>query len=166
MLEYEEHDHSLCVDQVLAAAERLCHARKVRLTDQRRAVLAALALSHVPASAYELLERLNRDRHQAGQNPLAPVSIYRALEFLAQQRLIHRIESRNAYVACLHGGEGHGDVTVFLLCDQCGRAGEFHSDALSGLVDTIARTERFKAHAPVLEISGLCSQCQSYGDQG
>lgn len=160
MLEYEEHDHTRCIDQVLKTAEARCQERGVRLTEQRKSVLALLAESHVPASAYDLLEKLNRVRQGAGEAPLAPVSIYRALEFLSQQKLVHRIESRNAYVACLHGDEEHGEVTVFLLCDKCGRAGEFHSDALSGLVETIARTEHFQAHAPILEISGTCIDCQ------
>jgi Fur family transcriptional regulator, zinc uptake regulator len=161
MLELEQHDHKHCVDQVLAVAERVCRERHVRLTEQRRTVLSALAQSHVPASAYDLLDRINRDRQDRGDAPLAPVSIYRALEFLSQQGLIHRIESRNAYVACLHGTKQHGSVTIFLLCDRCGKAGEFQSDALSGLVDDIARTEQFKANAPVLEIRGLCARCQA-----
>lgn len=160
MLEYENHDHSRCIDQVLKTAEARCRDQGARLTDQRKSVLAILAESHVPASAYDLLEKLNRMRQQEGEAPLAPVSIYRALEFLSHQKLVHRIESRNAYVACLHGDEEHGEVTIFLLCDQCGRAGEFHSDALSGLVETIARTEHFQAHAPILEISGTCIDCQ------
>lgn len=154
MIEMEEHDHDLCVTSVLERAEDICQAKGVRLTEQRRNVLAVLAQSHVPASAYDILDIMNRDGGR-----LAPVAIYRALDFLSQQGLIHRIESRNAYVACSHCGVGHGDVTVFLLCDECSKAGEFHSDALSGLVETISRTENFKAHAPVLEIRGTCQQC-------
>ncbi len=162
MLEHEDHDHSQCVDQVLRDAERLCAERGARLTDQRKAVLSTLAQSHVPASAYELLDKLNRQRQAENEARLAPVSIYRALDFLMQQGLIHRIESRNAYVACLHGADKHGAEVIFLLCDQCGKAGEFHSQALSGLVETIAQTEKFKANAPVLEIRGLCAHCQAF----
>ncbi|MCV6547386.1 MAG: transcriptional repressor [Cohaesibacter sp.] len=166
MIELEEHDHAKCVDRILSHAELLCQQRGVRLTEQRRKVLAVLADSHVPASAYDILDKINRQG-----NKLAPVSIYRALEFLTGQGLIHRIESRNGYVACTHAHSSHDDdvvggcrgdhVTVFLLCDQCGRAGEFHSDALQGLLETIAATQKFRANAPVLEISGLCSQCQN-----
>lgn len=165
MIELEEHDHAKCVDRILTHAEHICHKRGVRLTEQRRKVLAILADSHVPASAYDILDKINRQG-----NKLAPVSIYRALDFLTGQGLIHRIESRNGYVACNHPhreGEGscHEDVTVFLLCDQCGRAGEFHSEALQGLLDKIATTEKFRAHAPVLEISGLCAHCQAAQNQ-
>ena len=128
MFELEDHDHGICVRDALAEAERLCKERGLRLTEQRKAVLSVLASSHVPASAYDILDRLNRTRKEKGEAMLAPVSIYRALDFLMQHGIIHRIESRNAYVACSHpgsGGEGcgHGDVTIFLLCDQCGRAG-------------------------------------------
>lgn len=169
MIELKEHDHAKCVDSILKHAQDICSKRGVRLTEQRLKVLAVLADSHVPASAYDILDKINRQG-----NKLAPVAIYRALDFLTQQELIHRIESRNGYVACSHHhGEGsgkgeeccHGDVTVFLLCDSCGRAGEFHSDALSGLVETIASTEKFRANAPVLEISGICEMCQQSGDE-
>ncbi len=165
MIELEDHDHAKCVESILTHAEALCQKRGVRLTEQRRKVLAILADSHVPASAYDILDKINRQG-----NKLAPVSIYRALEFLTAQGLIHRIESRNGYVACTHahelnecGESGSCDpenVTVFLLCDQCGQAGEFHSEALQGLLDKIAATEKFRANAPILEISGTCAQCQ------
>lgn len=160
MLELEEHDHSHCISQVLDAAEEVCQERGLRLTDQRKSVLKVLASSHVPASAYDILDQLNRLREETGESMLAPVSIYRALEFLMQQGFIHRIESRNAYVACTHGADEHSEVTIFLLCDQCGKAGEFQSKSLGGLIETIAATAQFQPNAPVMEIRGLCAQCR------
>ena len=166
MIELEDHDHSRCISDVLEAAEKLCKEQGLRLTDQRKAVLKILASSHVPASAYDILDRLNREREERGEAMLAPVSIYRALDFLMQHGIIHRIESRNAYVACSHKSHSHGDVTIFLLCDQCGRAGEFQSETLSGLIETIAATAKFQAHAPVLEIRGLCAHCREFDEDG
>ena len=162
MIELEEHDHSHCISQVLSTAEAVCKEQGLRLTDQRKSVLKILAASHVPASAYDILDRLNRVRKDQGEAMLAPVSIYRALEFLIQHGLIHRIESRNAYVACSHRSGAHGDVTIFLLCDQCGRAGEYQSETLGGLIETIAATVQFQAHAPVMEIRGLCAECRKF----
>lgn len=161
MIELEDHDHSQCVDHVLQAADEICQKRGVRLTDQRRQVLATLAQSHVPASAYDVLDLLNKQRQADNASPLAPVSVYRALDFLQQQGLVHRIESRNAYVACLHGAEEHDEGTVFLLCDVCGNAGEFHSEVLNDLINSIASTEKFKSYAPVLEVKGVCVRCRT-----
>ena len=160
MFELEVHGHSHCISQVLDDAETLCKNRGVRLTDQRKAVLKVLASSHVPASAYDILDRLNRLRKEKGDAMLAPVSIYRALEFLLDNGFVHRIESRNAYVACTHCKDDHGDVTIFLLCEQCGRADEYQSETLSGLIDAIAATEQFLPNAPVMEIRGLCVDCR------
>ncbi|SNY90775.1 Fur family transcriptional regulator, zinc uptake regulator [Cohaesibacter sp. ES.047] len=160
MFELEAHDHSHCIDHVLSAAEAICQERGVRLTDQRKAVLEVLASSHVPSSAYDILDRINRIREDRGEAALAPVAIYRVLDFLMQNGIIHRIESRNAYVACSHQSSEHGDVTIFLLCDKCGRAGEFQSDSLSGLIETIAAKVQFQANAPVLEIRGTCAECR------
>ena len=162
MIELEAHDHSHCIDQMLSAAERLCKDRGLRLTEQRKAVLEVLCASHVPASAYDILDRLNRVRKENDEAMLAPISIYRALEFLMEHGIIHRIESRNAYVACTHCIEGHRDVIIFLLCDDCGRAAEFQSETLSGLIDTIAATAQFSPNAPVLEIRGRCSECREF----
>ena len=113
MIELKEHDHSHCMSDVLESAETICKTRGVRLTEQRKSVLEALAASHVPASAYDILDRLNRVRKERDETMLAPVSIYRALEFLMDNGIIHRIESRNAYVACTHRADEHSDVTIF-----------------------------------------------------
>ena len=72
MIELEAHDHSHCIDHVLSAAEAICQKRGVRLTEQRKSVLEILAASHVPSSAYEILDRLNRIRKDKGETALAP----------------------------------------------------------------------------------------------
>ena len=157
MIELSDHDHSFCIDRVLSDAKAVCAEKGVRLTDQRQAVLRILAASHIPASAYDILNQLNKERKEKGEAMLAPVSIYRALEFLIQHGIIHRIESRNAYVACSessHGHSEHGQATIFLLCDKCGRAAEFQSESLGGLIETIAGKAKFSPNAPVMEIRG------------
>ena len=98
-------------------AEEFCAARGQRLTPMRRQVLQALLASHKPLGAYEIIERLA----QGGR--LAPITVYRALDFLRENGLVHRIESRNAFVACVHHHAG-GDPVVFLICERCGTVGE------------------------------------------
>lgn len=162
--EHGEHDHGDCERDAIAHAEAVSAASGLRFTGSRRKVLAALAESHVPASAYEVIDRLAR----AGPRP-APVSVYRALDFLVGNGFAHRIESRNAYVACSRGaaeaGDGdfhaaHGPATVFLLCETCGAAAEASSSALAAAIDAIAGAASFSPRAPVIEIRGLCARCR------
>src|ERR1700747_3452501 len=92
-----DHDHDRCSSDAMAVAEALCAQRGQRLTPIRRKVLAALLGTHKPLGAYEIIERL------ALTGPrLAPITTYRAIEFLRENGLVHRIESRNAFVACVH----------------------------------------------------------------
>ncbi|WP_321334281.1 transcriptional repressor [Breoghania sp.] len=154
MFEHEDHDHARCESGALQRAEATCARRKVNFTAQRRRVLEKLLESHVPASAYDIIDRLAED----GPRP-APITVYRALDFLAQQGFVHRIESRNAYVACCHDHET-GEV-VFLLCENCGAAGEATSADLAGPIATIAAQAGFEPRRSVLEIRGLCARCQT-----
>jgi Fur family zinc uptake transcriptional regulator len=96
----------------------LCAARAQRLTPMRRHVLEALLASHRPLGAYEIIE------HLSGHGRLAPITVYRALDFLRDHGLVHRIESRNAFVACVHNHAGDNDLIVFLICERCGAVGE------------------------------------------
>ncbi len=103
------HDHSHCTRELLERAERVCLGAGARLTPLRRKVLRSVADSHRASGAYDIIERLAK----TGPRP-APISIYRALEFLRGHGLVHKIESRNAFVACTHG-EHDGDA-VLLIC--------------------------------------------------
>src|SRR5262249_21009161 len=94
------HDHRRCVADALTRAEEACGARGVRLTPLRRRVLQTLAESHSPLGAYEIVERLKKTRGSA-----PAMSVYRALEFLLAEGLAHRIESKNAFLACIRGHE-------------------------------------------------------------
>src|SRR5215470_19039883 len=91
----ERHDHESCVEMALDRAATLCGERGARLTELRRNVLALVWEGHEPVGAYHILDALRR-RHPGA----APPTVYRALEFLGEQGLIHRIESLNAYVGC------------------------------------------------------------------
>jgi len=156
VLEVRHHDHRRCADDALRHAEAISRREGLRLTEQRRKVLAALLESHVPASAYDVIDRLGGD----GRRP-APVSVYRALEFLVENRFAHRIESKNAYVACDRGEECSPEATLFLICDNCGAAGEASSEALGRLVSDETRKRAFMPRLRVLEIRGLCARCRA-----
>lgn len=149
------HDHARCASEAIAYAEAVCAARKERLTPLRRHVLEALLASHQPLGAYELIDRLA----QSGARP-APITIYRALDFLRRQGLAHRIESRNAFIACGHN-HASGDPVVFLICEKCGAVGEAASAAVAETIRTASRAAGFTPKTPVIEISGVCAHCRA-----
>ncbi|HEX5210760.1 MAG TPA: transcriptional repressor [Pseudolabrys sp.] len=150
-----DHDHRRCASDAIAHAEAICVARKERLTPIRRRVLEALLASHRPLGAYELIDRLA----VRGARP-APITIYRALDFLREQGLAHRIESRNAFIACVQD-HGSGDPVVFLICEKCGAVGEAASAAVANTIKTASRTAGFTPKTPVIEISGICAHCKA-----
>ena len=148
------HDHDRCASDAIAHAEAMCAARKERLTPIRRRVLEALLVSHQPLGAYELIDRLAKRGARS-----APITIYRALDFLREQGLVHRIESRNAFIACVHNHDS-GDPVVFLICETCGTVGEAASAAVADTIKTASRAAGFTPKTPVIEISGVCAHCK------
>jgi Fur family zinc uptake transcriptional regulator len=146
------HDHGHCTSELIARAEALCARRGTRLTPQRRAVLACVAESHAAAGAYEIIERM------AGRGQrLAPIAVYRALDFLASHGLVHRIESRNAFVACSHGHEGR--PAALLVCDDCGEVAELDAPEAFAALAREAAISGFAASRTVIEIGGRCGAC-------
>ena len=149
------HDHGRCSSDAIAHAEAICVARAERLTPIRRNVLEALLSSHQPLGAYELIDKLAA----RGGRP-APITIYRALDFLREQGLVHRIESRNAFIACVHNHDS-GDPVVFLICEKCGAVGEAASAAVADTIRSASRAAGFTPKTPVIEISGICAHCKA-----
>jgi Fur family transcriptional regulator, zinc uptake regulator len=148
-----DHDHDRCLIDAMAVAEARCKERGQRLTPIRRDVLAALLASHQPLGAYEIMERVA----PSGPRP-APITVYRALEFLRENGLVHRIESRNAFVACVHA-HAIGDLVVFLICERCGAVGEASSKEVASTIKAAARAVGFTPKSPVIEVSGICTHC-------
>ena len=152
-----DHDHERCTADALAHAEALCAQRAQRLTPMRRQVLEVLLESHKPLGAYEIMDRA---RPRAAARP-APITIYRALDFLRDNGLVHRIESRNAFLACINN-HATGDLVVFLICEHCGAVGEAASAAVADSSRPRRARAGFTPKAPVIEISGVCAHCRQH----
>jgi Fur family zinc uptake transcriptional regulator len=146
------HDHAHCIGEALAAADQLCLDAGVRLTPLRRRVLELVWQSHEPVGAYDLLDRLRHERRRA-----APPTVYRALDFLLEQGLIHRIESLNAYVGCGEPHDRHGGQ--FLICRDCGSVAELNDGDIADTVVSKARRQGFHVQRQTIEILGLCPNC-------
>ena len=151
------HDHSRCVADGLAEAERRCAERGVRLTAQRRRVLEILLERHVPVGAYDILARLAQEGR-----PTAPVAVYRALDFLKDQGLAHRLASLNAFVACARPGSAHG--AQFLICDGCQKVAEIDDRSIGRAISGAAAEVGFAVDRPIIEIGGRCPACRGAHD--
>ena len=146
------HNHAKCTADLISRAERTCERRGSRLTGQRRDILNCVAQNHSAMGAYEIIARMA----ERGTRP-APITVYRALEFLLAHGLVHKIESRNAFVACSHAHDG--EPAAMLICEGCGLVAEADvPDALASL-KSAARDQGFSARQTMVEISGMCSSC-------
>lgn len=145
--------HDTCLARALDQAESLCQNHGARLTPLRRRVLELIWSSHEAVKAYDLLDRLSSE-----DRTVKPPTVYRALDFLLQQGLVHRVDSLSAFVGCSHPQDPH-DVRL-LICTQCGQVTELADPALDEtLARAIAQTG-FKPTRAHLEIHGLCAHCQ------
>ena len=151
------HDHRRCIQTALARAAELCHRRGVRLTEQRRQVLELIWRQHKPIGAYEILEAM-----RASGTKAAPPTVYRALDFLLTQSLIHRIESRNAFIGCCQPESRHSGQ--FLVCSGCGKVAELVDAKLTEKVRKRARGLGFDARHQTIEVTGLCPHCRGEED--
>jgi Fur family zinc uptake transcriptional regulator len=89
---------------------------------------------------------------------IAPPAVYRSLEFLLAQGLVHRLETSRAYVACDHPDHEH-DVQ-FLICRQCGTAVETEDARIANAAHSLGDRVGFHIEQLAVEITGVCSNCR------
>ena len=148
------HNHQDCINTALACAKRICEEAGAKLTAQRQAVLQLVWQSHKPLGAYPLMSQLQ----QLTGKTIAPPTVYRALEFLLEHGLIHRVHSLNAFVGCSHPGQPHSGQ--LLICRACGDAQELDSEKFNASIQQLLPGDDFCAEHVMLEITGLCRDCQ------
>lgn len=149
-----DHDHDDCQNLALKNAKAECLKQGLRLTTIRQQVLEIVWSSHNPIGAYDVLQKLQ----QRGHKP-APPTAYRALDFLVSARLVHRIESLNAYVGCPSPNTSH--QCQFYICTQCGHIAEVNNRNVDRALNEGARTLGFISQQAVIEVHGLCQNCQA-----
>jgi len=147
------HDHGTCIADALHRAEAHCAGTGARLTPVRRRVLELIWQSHRPAGAYDLLAQMGGD----GQK-VAPPTVYRALDFLVEQGLVHRVESLNAFIGCTE--PGHAVQQDIFICKSCGTAIEINDPDLSARIQADARALGFLVERQTIEVVGLCRDCR------
>ena len=145
--------HNDCISEALINAEKICDSRGIRFTQLRREVLRLVWASHRPVKAYDLLKSLRTRRVNA-----QPPTVYRALDFLLANGLIHRLNSLNAFVGCGHPAKHH--ECYFLFCTICGNIRECCSVQLERVILNAAHKNQFKLQHTTLEMQGECDECR------
>ncbi|WP_026179925.1 Fur family transcriptional regulator [Hahella ganghwensis] len=151
---FTKHDHQLCIQEALDTAKEICKSNGLRLTDTRLRVLELIWQSHTPVGAYEILAKFSEE----GRNS-APPTVYRALEFLQENNLVHRLASLNAFIGCI--APEHGHQGSFLICKKCSKAQELTSRELEKDIQALAGKQGFTVDNMTLEVSGVCPRCKA-----
>ena len=147
--------HKECLTHAITTAEMICKEKGVRFSSSRRRVLELIWSSHTPNKAYDILDVLSSEDSAA-----KPPTVYRALDFLMANGLVHKISSLNAYVGCSH--PTHHQGCYFLICTQCHFISECCNDNLAEEVFKTAEKNHFTVKQVTLEIEGLCQECAKH----
>ena len=146
------------IEAQLEAASLLCDSQGARLTELRALVLRLILEAATPLTAYQILDRLKERRGSA-----VPPTVYRALDFLLAQGLVHRIERLGAFMSC-HAASGHAghdhQAVQFLICRRCGTVAEIEDRAVSTALAAAAERAGFRAQVATVELDGTCAACR------
>ncbi|MFL2844945.1 MAG: Fur family transcriptional regulator [Candidatus Puniceispirillaceae bacterium] len=130
---------------------------KQLLTKNQSLVLEALRKAKNPVGAYELLDQLREHGLRA------PLQIYRTLDQLIELKIVHRLESLNAWTLCCDAE--HDSTPVFAICNDCGIVREYFDETLSSNIANISKQSGFVADRSIIEIHGRCDQCEPTPDE-
>jgi Fur family transcriptional regulator, zinc uptake regulator len=146
------HDHAGCIRRAVSSAERLCEEKQIRLTPMRKRVLEIIWRAHEPIGAYDILAEIAKDHEKA-----APPTVYRALEFLQDAGLVHRVDSLNAFLGCDRPESPH--ASQFLVCSKCRRTSEIQDAELTRVLSQRAEALGYRLEGSAVEIKALCTEC-------
>ncbi|MEI8237484.1 MAG: transcriptional repressor [Methylococcaceae bacterium] len=149
------HNHDACIHDALQNAQQICQEKGGVLTDIRRQVLELIWRNHHPVKAYDIIEKFKPSERTQGA--AKPTTIYRALEFLLEKGLIHRVESLNAFIGC--NNPLHVHELLLLICKKCENVQERSAEIVMDSVKTELINAHFIAHSKTIEIHGLCENC-------
>ena len=149
---WQRHRHSQCIKDAINKAEQVCQTRQCRLTPIRKKVLELIWKSHKPIKAYDLLAQLSTENFSE-----KPPTVYRALDFLHENNLIHRIESQNEYIGCNTDHDSFD--SKFLICDKCHEVEELCESKVNKTLFEISKKQGFSPSLVNVEIHGTCAQC-------
>lgn len=149
----QAHDHNNCINHALESAQTVCQDKNIRLTPIRQRIFELIWSNHKAVGAYNLLATLQQEDPKA-----KPVTIYRALDFLLEAGLIHKVASLNAFIGCSQPEIAHN--SVMLICDLCHDAKEVEAQEVYEAIFEIGKNNAFHPQQLTLELHGICDDCQ------
>ncbi len=138
----------------LAHIEAFCLAQNIKLTSLRWSVIEMLAQQVQPVSAYDLQDKLNKAEESNKHYNI--MSLYRVLDFLQKNELIHKIYSNNTYSLCCHPEK---KICQLFICNTCGNKKERHDVSLEERLQVLTKEDGFTITDHAIEIKGLCRDC-------
>jgi Fur family transcriptional regulator, zinc uptake regulator len=148
------HDHDMCMAGAMGRAKARCLEKGIKWTALRERVFRQVTASHRPVSAYDLIESLAKDGKR-----LAPVSVYRILEVLQTAGIVHRLESRNAFYACMSAHEA-GRQAVTFICNGCDCVTEADAPEAFHAIGEVLKAAQFQPESTIIEVTGTCAACR------
>lgn len=145
------------LESIIKHAEQHCRDHGARLTEKRKQILTGLIESNKALSAYELMDFCK----QRFNTSMPAMSVYRILDFLEDQHLVHKLNLANKYVACIHISCDHAHaVPQFLICRNCSKVKEIsiNQTTISALSETV-KSVGYNLSSPQVELNCLCESC-------
>lgn len=138
-------------------AQQICAHSGTRFTEKRKLILEQLLNSAVPLSAYEVADAYNKSTDAS----MPAMSVYRILDFLESEQLVHKLSSTNKYIACSHIACDHvHQVPQFLICKSCQSVKEIAiSKTIIDELDVQVSGAGYKLTNSQLELQCLCDAC-------
>jgi len=145
------------LNKILDKAQDICNHSGGRLTSKRKGILELMLLSNVPLSAYEVTDKYNKSTDSS----MAAMSVYRILDFLESEQLVHKLSSTNKYVACSHIACSHThQIPQFLICGKCESVKEIAiAKRIAYELEQEVANAGYKLVNSQLELQCLCEKC-------
>lgn len=145
--------HKSCMKDKMQEIEELFAKNSLILTPLRQKILEIIFRDHGAIKAYDILDELRKEGFSD-----KPPTVYRVLDFLLQNQIVHKLSSINSYIICSHLTK-HKDC-YFLICNKCETVVECCNKYLSKIIDKTANDNKFNVEKTIVEISGICKSCQ------
>ena len=144
-------------DNIVGHIENTFSKNGIKLTQNRKKILQLMASKQKALSAYEISDLLK----EIYKTSTPTMSVYRALDFLEQKELIHKISTLNKYTLCSHIlCEHKHEITQLLICLKCSKTIESSSNkSLNTELSKNLISKGFHPNNKLLEIQGTCSEC-------
>jgi Fur family zinc uptake transcriptional regulator len=127
--------------------------KEINLSKNQQIIFDFIEKAKEPLKAYSILFNVQK------KGIKAPLQVYRALDKLVEIGKIHKVESRNAFIACQNSSCQISKATAFSICEVCEKISEISNSKLSKYLSNFSDNTGMKYSKYNLEFFGLCKKC-------